>query len=239
MTPFVAGIPTLNRYDCLLNCLRHIDAGSAKPAVVYIVDNGASRNGGLGLKEDWLTSFSFPLEIIRPRRNLGVAASWNLLHKITAPTMLCFVNDDIYVGKNTLELLIKEPPVNITTAEGWSCFRQDHEVWDIVGDYDENLFPAYCEDNDYDRRREIAGVKRVIMENECRATHPIGHTRSATLARMTPAELAEFDAQYQKSMAYYRAKWSGFVGEEKVTVPFSHHSEATKAELRKQWRNIP
>lgn len=234
-TPFIVGIPTLRRYDCLEKCLGHLlHESTVHPQKVVVIDNGGKLKSSLA---SWPTAAAYyaggTLDIVTPQENLGVSSSWNMLHRLTRPTMLVLVNDDIYVGKNTLELLTRPPGPCIVTALGWSCFRQDHSVWDTVGDYDEAIYPSYCEDNDYDRRRTLAGCQRVIMEND---TDPIGHTRSATIAVFNEEEKAVFAAQYAKICRYYTHKWGGMPGHETQTVPFGGLSVEMRAELSKEWK---
>jgi hypothetical protein len=231
MTPFVVGIPTLNRYDCLVKCIAKLFAGTAKPQTVYIIDNGRKLTHGHLEQFDGM-----PIHVVVPQMNLGVSRSWNLLHRLTRPTMLLLVNDDVGVGNNTLQVLVEQHAGPcIATALGWSCFRHDHEVWDTLGDYDEFLVPAYLEDNDMDWRRHISGTHREICEN---TTDPIEHSPSSTLAGMTPAERQQLHSMHGINCAYYRLKWGGMPKNandpnsgERFTKPFNGASEEAIAEM--------
>ncbi len=230
--PFVVGIPTYNRYDLLPRCIHRLMSGTAKPTKVYVIDNG----GKLGGTEQLAMTLGYNVaEVITPQRNMGVGPSWNLLLRLTRPTTLILVNDDVFVGMNTLETLMRHEGPCIATAIGWSCFRHDHTAWDIIGDYDEFIFPAYLDDNDMDWRRGLAGVHRDICEND---TDQIEHSPSSTLAAMTAEEQAWLRQNHAVNSAYYRLKWGGMPKNshdpssgEKFTKPFNGAGPEAVAEL--------
>ncbi len=206
---FSVGIPTLNRYDLLEKCIDGILSGTAVPQKIYIVDNGGRLEG-----------HPSPLvEIIRPGRNLGVAASWNTLHRMVQPSQLVIMNDDIVVRRNTLQAMVEQPGPFVT-ADGSQCFcvfLLRNECWSRVGQFDETFWPAYHEDNDYRKRMELAGVPVVCPVNE--GYHDYGP--SATKGMYTPAEMAQFNASFQACRAYYNRKWGGPPHMERFTSPFN------------------
>src|SRR5579859_3660383 len=223
--PFVCGIPCLNNYAGLERCLQALFAGSSKPEAVYIVDNGRKLFAQANVQA--ILSIPLQIHVINPVQNLGLSRSWNMLNKLAWPLTLCLVNDDVVVGRNTMELLARDDPPVITTALGWSCFRHDHEAWKIIGDYDEH-FVAFLEDNDMDRRRELAGVRRVIAEND---TDPIQHSPSTTLRSMQPHQQALFQRHHRLQTEYYALKHGGQPGKERFTVPFNGEKPVIPAGL--------
>src|SRR6185369_8048943 len=90
------GIPTLSRYDLLTKLLVSAECGTLKPDEYIIVDNGGQFVVPGGLRHK--------LRMIRPRTNLGVAASWNLLLDIALAEQQPIVisNDDIELWPETL-----------------------------------------------------------------------------------------------------------------------------------------
>lgn len=203
LRPFVVGIPTLNRYDLLAQCLDSVCASSILPHRVIVVDNG----GGF-------TTSDPRVEIIRPQCNLGVSASWNLIHQLAQPLAVVVINDDICLSPNLLQSLM-ECPAPMATAFGWACFRQDHEVWEVVGPYDEQFWPAYFEDNDYAYRLKLAAVDRRELSGE-----GTSHIGSATLAKMNVVDRKQLDHQVSRGRDYYLKKWGGLPGEERFARPF-------------------
>src|SRR5205807_1896221 len=103
----------------------------------------------------------------------------------------------------------------MATAAGWSCFRQKHEVWRIVGDYDENFF-AYHEDNDYCYRLRLAGIERQEISHD-----GIAHHGSSTIAAMSREERERFECNWLRGRRYYQDKWGGVPGEERFQHPFN------------------
>lgn len=113
------------------------------------------------------------LHITHMPSNIGVAASWNL-------TIKCFVksrywviaNDDVAFLPGLLEEMhqvAQNPEIGIVNA-----FKGDFDLgaWDLFlikdwvvrshGLFDENLYPAYCEDADYIMRLFVKPVRRHI-----------------------------------------------------------------------------
>lgn len=218
----LVGIPTLNRYDLLSGCLEHLASGTVPPTWVVVVDNGRTwRDPG---------GWPFPLWVVRPDRNLGVAASWNLLHRIAGDRDTLFLNDDVCVASDTLARMIAcpEPFVAVCDTPGfearrddpsvrvsdWSCFLQRREVWNAVGEYDETFWPGGYEDADYWRRMTLAGFS-VTRLPELGLEHRV----SATIAAMSPLEQEQLSAATRRNEALYRQKWGGPPGRETLKQP--------------------
>ncbi len=242
MNTFVVGIPTLNRYDCLLRCVGNLLSGSVIPQTIYIVDNGKKLKESQEWEQLSLHAKIVSIEVIKPQRNMGVAASWNLLHRLTRPEMLILVNDDVYVGHNVMEVLASAPE-GISTALGWSCFRHDYQAWDVLGDYDEMFYPAYWEDTDMDWRRVNSSVPRHDYEGK---TDPIEHSGSSTIAAMSAAEKDQFHHRNSILTEYYLAKWGGFpkghagIGYgEHFTKPFNGKPASEVEEIVQKFRHCP
>jgi hypothetical protein len=200
------GIPTLCRYDLLKQLIRSAERGSLRPSGYIIVDNG----GKLSREEilSWLSPDARPdfrdlVELITPDSNLGVAASWNLIIDRAAPEPVIISNDDVDFGSDTfLELVVGLGSHEFVEGEGWALFGQRFELIKKVGYYDENFWPAYYEDVDYDARLARAGV----------AAHrplsvPVQHHGWATTTALADADwLKEGRA---RNHAYFLAKWGG------------------------------
>lgn len=208
VAPFVVGIPTLCRYELLDQTIEAVFAGTAQPERVLILDNGgryqAKRQG---------------VEVVRPGKNLGVAASWNVLLKLADPLECVLMNDDLVLGNNVLEqVLLSDSPC--ACAAGFSCFRLLQWVWRKVGDFDENLFPAYFEDNDYAKRLKLAGFEKA--EVPCDGSR---HAGSATINSFSLSERARFQDQWEKNRSYYIRKWGGMPERETYNRPFNQGEE--------------
>jgi len=193
------GVPTLCRYDLLQQLLDLAERGTLKPSGYVIVDNGGEARARLKLPPN--------TELIEPGRNLGVAASWNVLLEAAVNEPIVISNDDVALGSSDFGRIAaaatKHP---LVTALGWSLFAQSPECTREVGWYDEG-FLAYYEDQDYSYRARLCRMPR--KEIAVGATH-VG---SATIA-------VARNISSEASALYYRAKWGGTPGAEGFTEPF-------------------
>ena len=197
------GIPTIRRYDLLKSLIESVERGSCLPSGYIIVDNGGELSesdvrGWIGTRG----ASSDILEFIKPQRNLGVAASWNLMIDRAAPDAIIISNDDIVFGEHTLRELsegLEQYP--FVEGDGWALFGQRFELIQTVGYYDETFWPAYYEDVDYDLRLRRVGVipHRALSE-------PVHHVGWATLRTGDADWVTE---GRERNHAYFLAKWGG------------------------------
>lgn len=216
------GIPTLNRYDLLRKCLDSLEEGELLPSQVCVIDNGGA----------WASSgtWSFPVWVVTPHRNLGVAASWNLLKRIAGAQDIVLLNDDVVMARDTLYRMQECSAAFVTVCDtpgfearaldpgvrvsDWSCCLHRHRVWQSVGDYDEKFWPGGYEDSDYWRRMKLLGIAVTRLPQ-----NGMVHQVSSTLAAMSRSERKELDECTARNDAYYREKWGGAPGWEEFTSP--------------------
>jgi len=201
--PFVLGIPTLCRHDLLRACIDSALAGGHPPHLVFVVDNG----GG----------FAHPdgrVRVVNPAENLGVARSWNLLHKLAGRLPLLLSNDDIRFHPDTCAAALATSGPFVAVC-GWACFLQREECWRAVGEYDERFWPAYFEDNDYHYRMRLAGLDYTVP-----GAGPVTHAGSATLHALPEVHRRTVEHCFEQNKTYYVAKWGGMPGGEAFSRPF-------------------
>lgn len=172
----------------------------------------------------------------RPFRvNRGLSRSWNdgIIEGFEAGAEIVVVaNDDIAFGPGDLDRLVgvasRDRSAYIVTcagphqvnrrwlpSHGYACFAINRIALELLGCFDENFFPAYCEDQDYARRALLAG----LHEENC-ADSQVIHRGSASIGR--DAELAAANAYtHQRNLEYYRRKWGGDAGAETFSNPFA------------------
>lgn len=204
--PFVVGIPTLNRYDLLEKCIAACWRSTVIPQRLIVIDNG----GSLVCEN---------AHVVRPMKNLGVAASWNMLHRVSQPLDLIILNDDIEPGRNLFERILEQPESFVTADEShmFGAFLIRREVWTSVGEFDETFYPAYHEDNDYFMRLRLAKIAIGCPRSDgYKENGP-----SATKARFTQEQLNEFNAQFDYGRKYYVRKWGGPPHLETFALPFN------------------
>ncbi len=202
--PFCVGIPTLSRYELLEHCIASLNAGSVVPERIYVIDNGGQYD-----------NFTAPnVHVVKPMRNLGVAASWNLLYQLTADLPLILCNDDLRVSSDVLERLLAHP-ADCALANRHSCFRLKREVYNEIGPFDEKFWPAYYEDQDYTIRMRLKGKTVATVEHS-----GISHARSSTIEAMQGKERADFNDAWDECRAYFIKKWGGLPDHETFIEPF-------------------
>jgi hypothetical protein len=111
--------------------------------------------------------------------NLGVAGSWNLGIKSFPYAHRWFiVSNDVVFTPGDLEKLSQARRDEITLtadAPNWQAFVLGDEAVTDIGLFDESLFPAYFEDNDYMRRADFVGVNIRKLELD------LHHDNSSTI----------------------------------------------------------
>jgi hypothetical protein len=208
MDSILLGVPTLNRYDLLECLIASAEAGTIKPKGYVIIDNG----GSLQRNPNWNNN----VEIIRPGRNLGVAASWNLLLRMAGNEPVVISNDDITLGPTSFAEILEalERGALLVNAGEFAIFAQTPECTRRVGYFDETFYPAYFEDSDYEWRCHLAGVIRTEL------TPTVEHVGYATSKALND-QLTQHFAWQRANHEYYLRKWGGTVGQEQYMQPFN------------------
>jgi GT2 family glycosyltransferase len=167
-------VPVLNRYDLLQRMLNSVDV---EVHHLLIIDNGAGVNTE-SLKLSLNSNFQKTTQLSMPA-NLGVAGSWNLgIKSFPYADRWFIVSNDVVFRPGALEKLATARRDEITlsgAAPHWQAFALGDEAVDTLGLFDESLFPAYFEDNDYMRRAKFAGINIRIIELD------LDHDNSSTI----------------------------------------------------------
>jgi hypothetical protein len=151
------GVPILNRFDLLERLLTSLDY---PVDVLAIVDN-SHRSDRLSDQIVDLQSRGHPLinriEVATPFANLGVAGSWNhILKSFPDSHLALLVNNDICFAPGILRKALAKVPNDVAffmpllpVPNSFSAFLLNYRTWDSIGLFDENFYPAYCEDVAY------------------------------------------------------------------------------------------
>ncbi len=198
------GIPTYCRYDLLEALLLSAEAGTVKPDGYIIIDNGNSF--GVERLKALLGERASVVELISPGANIGVAAAWNRILEMTKDEKGVIIsNDDIEFGSKTFEELsgaLEQEHMPFVEGDGWALFGQSSTTTALVGYYDENFWPAYYEDVDYDERMRRLGVMRKNPLSE-----PVKHHGWATTTAVANADWLKLGRE--RNHAYFLQKWGG------------------------------
>ena len=190
-------VPTLTRKDLLYDMLSSIDA---KVGTLLIVDNGDQDFG-----EMWVPAID-RLRVADLGSNLGVAASWNLAIKAGfRHEWVMIVSDDVKFPPGALsEFAALSGPDKVVLSSSWPhwcAFTIGMRVVQDVGLFDENFYPAYFEDTDYERRLDDAGIS---VHHGPEVMHKNSSTLNTRGKHFTNANTASFDANHR----YITRKWS-------------------------------
>ena len=128
---------------------------------LLVIDNG--------LGEDLTFKDNFKkVTVLNMPANLGVSGSWNLGIKSFPYAERWFIaSNDVIFQPGALEKLSEARKDEITLVgepPHWQVFVLGDEAVNDIGLFDESLFPAYFEDNDYARRAEFVGVNIRLLD---------------------------------------------------------------------------
>jgi len=174
MVPVIV-IPVLNTYDQLERCIKTIDYAVD---ILIVIDNGGR------IVKDFLVLPRNPnirkQIILDMPTNLGVATSWNLGIKMTPfASGWILLNSDAWFERNELKKFYSGcdiDEIHLAGQPGWCCAWIGSDVVKDVGLFCEAYYPAYFEDNDYERRATRMN-KKIVKTNTI-----VYHDNSSTLA---------------------------------------------------------
>jgi len=187
-------VPVLNHPDMLRRLLDSIDYPVRD---LLVIDNGGVVGNLHRLPHVERTT------VLHMPTNLGVPVSWNLGVKALpfAPWWL-IVNSDAHFPPGALELFDQQARSDALVLSGgappWCAFALGDAVVTIVGLFDEAIYPAYFEDNDYVRRCAHWGVDVV------QSAIPVHHDNSSTIKEARYREAN--DRTFSSNFAYYQSK---------------------------------
>jgi GT2 family glycosyltransferase len=143
-------IPVLNRFDLLEKALSSIDY---KIDNILVIDNSNSYKNN-------------NVHVINVPNNIGVASSWNLGIKCysTLPYWV-FMGNDVEWLPGTLQKIasLSGKERLLLSNYGFNAFSLGSEFIQKVGLFDENYFPAYYEDEDFENRARLMNLGKHIL----------------------------------------------------------------------------
>lgn len=189
-------VPSLTRRDLLMDLLGSIDV---QVGTLLIIDNGDQDFGEL-----WVPNIN-RLRIADLGSNLGVAASWNLGIKTGVQhDWVMVLSDDVRMPPGALarfaELSAPDRIVLSSSWPHWCAFTIGIDIVQTVGLFDENFYPAYFEDTDYERRLDDAGI---AVQFGPEVLHANSSTLKTPGRRFTHLNTVTFDA----NLNYSNTKW--------------------------------
>lgn len=185
-------------------CLRHLRPSQRD--VLVVNNTGDSAFGEELLSQGW---------VIVGRRNIGVAAAWNLGRRqvLTAELDYLIITSSamIYLQGmvDLIEKLPTDPAFPTTTGFGWHCKPIPRQQLLDVGEFDEQFFPAYYEDADFERRSMLAGWNGGIPFPVSAIDLGSGHGAMRV------------SINYEELARKWEQKWGGPHGAELFSTPYN------------------
>jgi len=207
MKKFCILIPTINRYDLLKEALAEY------PTLYPNVDIYVGDSGRQGIENN------HPIKLFQSNHPLGVSASWNNLISRAIEDgydYFLILNDDIILrcGKNAIEKLIDQFNEGVFVRPKpfyhWCAFILNRWIFEKVGRFDENFKKCFFEDNDYEYRMKLAGIK--IEYSEVLSPEVFRNSMSTQKDPLL--------GDYVGNKEYYIRKWGGEPNSEKYILPF-------------------
>lgn len=169
-------------------------------------------------------------------QNAGVARSWNMGAQLATGEILCYLNDDVSIGKNALETLCKyledhpevgeigpagsywrncehhsfvesSIPVESDVVSGF-CFLIKSKLLHHLGGFDIRFSPAGCEEIDLSYRVREAGFKCFVYPNvDIKHFHHHGVSAQKVDIHYL-GKVIDTETLHQINSAYFKKKWS-------------------------------
>jgi GT2 family glycosyltransferase len=210
------GIPILNRLDFLQRCLQSIDHAAE---IVIVNNNSIDRGFSRDLQE---LAEGRQITVLHQARNLGVAASWNLILRTGFERGHHWVfigSNDTFLTPGSIRAALdmpKDPAVGVWNLREANFFLINKATVDSVGWFDENFYPAYKEDQDYFYRCRLSGLKWVEVPGA-----GASHIGSATIHSNPDYHAHNQNTHFNWNLNHYKMKWGGDARDEQYTTPYN------------------
>jgi GR25 family glycosyltransferase involved in LPS biosynthesis len=169
----VIGAPVVNSTYWINRLIMSVDY----PVENFVIINNNGR-GELDEELDRITKikhkFIDNIKVVHMPANIGCAGAWNLIIKCYMLAQYWIIaNDDVAFGpgllKEMVDIINSDPMVGMIHPNkgdfgigAWDLFLIRENVVKIFGLFDENTYPAYCEDADYIMRMQHRPIRKVV-----------------------------------------------------------------------------
>lgn len=176
--------------------------------------------------------------------NLGFAGGWNWFLRNFMKDWILVVGNDTCFLPGQLQKISEyyerhkndQPPMPVVnTNYGWNCGGITKAGLDIIGYLDENFYPLYYEDCDWNWRHTIAREKGLVSypaEGECQIQ--LHHDTSSTSSNLPQEKRDRMAAAFNRNVEYYIRKWGGAQCHEIFKTPFNNPALSIR-----EWRLEP
>lgn len=203
------GIPTISQFDYLQDNLDAIN--KYLPDIQVYIYNNSIYNIITKIRTYGNT------KIMGTGTNIGVSAAWNIMltdMRANGYEYGLILNDDIVLSNNIIHIsdYISQKPKFARIINDWSVFLISLDTFNDIGLFDENFYPAYFEDSDYNYRLKLAGIEtqfpKILIPQTYRTSSSITANR-------------ELNTRFLENRKYYIEKWGGEPTYELFKKPFN------------------
>ena len=233
----VLGVAIVNGLYWLQKQIASIDY----PVDNYIVINNNGKgeldndlNALSNIKHPYIKNF----KVVNLPSNLGCGGAWNLIIKsyITSPSWL-ITSHDVSFTPGFLEELdnkSKDKSVGMVFGKGGDFGLGSFDLFHIkdwaiqkIGLFDENLYPAYCEDWDYILRLKQNPIKTIYdLDHKYYHGNTFNYNESGKQTMRQDPKLSELITEaWDKNKEYMKFKWGNnweqlSTNQANATIPF-------------------
>jgi GT2 family glycosyltransferase len=148
-------IPALNRFDLLR---KSFDTINYPIENILVINNSGDDSMSNGLIEEYP---NLNIRILNLPSNMGISGSWNLGIKLYPWVKYwMFASTDTTPSEGLWQEYAEKSGSDkfvFSKNAGWNMFTVGEEIVKKIGLFDEYIYPAYYEDNDYLDRMKLAG----------------------------------------------------------------------------------
>jgi GT2 family glycosyltransferase len=233
-TPVAVLVVTRNNLALSKLALKSVLAQDV-PVELLVIDN-ASDDGTL----QWLLSKPYSWMSMQAQKSLSYC--WNFGLRVlfhAGHDRVLVINNDVQLRPDTARILTEHggefvtcvsvdsaaqlgpanPDIEVLRANArphpdFSCFMISKVVTDKVGWFDEDYYPAFCEDSDYHVRMHRTGVNAVCIDL------PFLHHGSSTIKLASPGETERIKRGAEANRQRFRATYGCLPGSEAYSKLF-------------------
>lgn len=221
----VIGVLTLLRTDLLIRLINSIDYPVENLVILFQGKNQEEEeeNKEQFTQNKYIEKYTF----VYCNMNIGVSRGWNyILRNYMKPDEYCLISgDDNYFENGSLQkiaeyisntanaldnvyigLNIKRND-NTIIPSGFSSYIITPKIHEKVGLFDENIYPAYFEDDDLWKRIVISGEKSMIIPDVYIFAGDDKNTESCTLHSVSLEYRNKMHSCYLRNEIYFYSKW--------------------------------
>ena len=207
---------TLLRFDLLKRLIDCIDYPVNNVVILF---QGPVSKDKINFTNVFVKKFIF----ISSSMNVGVSRGWNYFLKHYPSSYWLITGDDCFFEPSTLEHIAKYMSIPSSLENvfcglkiknrndvpaGFNTFVITKLLLQNVGLFDENIYPAYYEDNDLWHRIQLTKQKVATIDGAYINSGDNKLTGSCTINSVHPLYRAKMDKCYKRNEKYYNTKWN-------------------------------